>query len=107
MFYFYFLSPGHKFQTFVGLMGKRSFEDEGMTLQTVTLNIPEVINLPGNRWFIPAGAQWAEQKTDWGSAFVLVCFISKFESHSVIVSLKGDISQWTLAKRSFGENSAI
>ncbi|XP_075937246.1 uncharacterized protein LOC142937978 [Anarhichas minor] len=32
---------GHKFKTFVGLMGKRSFEDQGILPPTETLNILE------------------------------------------------------------------
>ncbi|XP_039661323.1 protachykinin-like isoform X1 [Perca fluviatilis] len=42
----------HRFHTFVGLMGKRSFEDQGVILPTVTLNILKGNlgeNLPGNR----------------------------------------------------------
>ncbi|XP_028435254.1 protachykinin-like [Perca flavescens] len=43
---------GHRFHTFVGLMGKRSFEDQGVILPTVTLNILKGDvgeNLRGNR----------------------------------------------------------
>ncbi|XP_074508989.1 protachykinin [Sebastes fasciatus] len=42
-------NSGHRFKTFVGLMGKRSFEDQGMKPPTLTLNILEGGNLPGNR----------------------------------------------------------